>query len=139
MTVITPKIQSPASDDGAVLKADQPKRKLTHSEIVEHLRSKHRVSPEIQQLVEASRRKCERERDAFRAVARDIIEAFKQQMASALKLDLHAFAQIPDDVLDQLHAASQTAKALDGVPGTKINVTFTSEVTVNGVRVPDEE
>jgi hypothetical protein len=33
----------------------------------------------------------------------------------------------------------QTAKALEDVPGTKKTITFTSGVTVNGVRVPDGE
>ncbi|WP_426236774.1 hypothetical protein [Pararhizobium sp. DWP1-1-3] len=60
-------------------------------------------------------------------------------MATARKLDPHAFAQVPDDVLDQLYTATQTAKALVDVPGTKISFSFSSEVTVNGLRVPDAD
>ncbi len=122
-----------------VATAEQPAPRMALSELGEHLRNQHRQSPVWRELVEMSRRHHEAEVQAFRAVTRGIIEGFRQQMASALKLDLHALVQIPDDVLDQLHAASQTAKALEGIPGMKINVTFTSEVTVNGVRVPDEE
>ncbi len=119
--------------------SEQPKRKRTHAEIVEHLRSKHRVSPELQRLVEQNRRQFEGDREAFRAVAREIIGDAQKRLATALKLDPHAFAQVPDDVLDQLHKATQAAKALEEIPGTKINFSFSSEVTVNGLRVPDEE
>jgi hypothetical protein len=118
---------------------DQPKRKLTHAEIVEHLRNKHRVSPELQRLVEQNRRQHEGDRKAFRAVARDIIEDAQKRLATALRLDPHAFAQVPNDVLDQLHKATQAAKALQDIPGTKISFSFSSEVTVNGLRVPDED
>ncbi|MDW5314093.1 hypothetical protein [Rhizobium sp. PL01] len=118
---------------------DQPKRKRTGEEIVEHLRAKYRVSPEIQRLVEQTRRKHDGELKAFRAVARGIISDAQQRLATARKLDPSAFAQVPDEVLDKLYTATQTAKTLEEIPGTKINFSFSSEVTVNGLRVPDEE
>jgi len=114
------------------------KRKLSMPEIVEKLRSKHRLSPEVQQLVAQHRRRFEGERDAFHAVARGIIDDAQKRLATALSLDPKAFAQVPDDVLDQLLASNQIMKALEEVPGAKMHVSFTSEVTVNGVRVSDE-
>ncbi|ARM87360.1 hypothetical protein RHEC894_CH01020 [Rhizobium sp. CIAT894] len=90
----------------------------------------------LQKLVEQNRRHFEGQREAFRAIARDIIGNAQEQLATALKLEPAAFAQVPDDTLDRLLSASHAAKALEEIPGTQINITFTSELTVNGVSVP---
>lgn len=117
----------------------QPPRKMPAEDIPEFIRGKHRLSPAVQKIVDDNRRQHDEQSEVFRAVARDIIENAQKQLAMALKLNLDAFAQVPDDVLDHLFATSRTAKALEEVPGTKITVSFASEVTVNGIRVPDED
>ncbi|MBB2697941.1 UNVERIFIED_ORG: hypothetical protein GGI66_002601 [Rhizobium esperanzae] len=59
-------------------------------------------------------------------------------MASALKVDPRVCGQVPDYVVDQILAAGTAEKSLVSFPGAKVNVTFTSEATVNGIRLPDE-
>ncbi|MBY2941405.1 hypothetical protein HF264_17065 [Rhizobium leguminosarum] len=116
---------------------EQAKRKLSMSEIATSLRDNHRLSPELQQLVEQNRRQHEGERNAFRSVAQGIIGDFQKRIAAALKLDPQSFVQVPHDVIDGWFQTGGTATALAAVPGTKINIDFTSSVTVNGIPVPD--
>lgn len=97
------------------------------------------ISPEVQKLVEQNRRQHEGERDAFHSVARGIIGDFQKRMAALLKLDPQAFVQVPDDVIDRWFQTGGTATALVEVPGTKINIDFTSSITVNGIPEPDAE
>jgi methyl coenzyme M reductase beta subunit len=104
------------------------------SEIADHLRARQQPSATLQKLVDLNRQ----QRDEYRAVARSVIEGFQQQMATASKVDPRVFGQVPDYVVDQILAAGAAAKSLVSIPGAKVNVTFTSEVTVNGVRLPDE-
>jgi hypothetical protein len=118
--------------------SDQPKRKLTGPEIVESLRSKHRLSPALQQLVEVGRRKHEIDREALRAITNDFLARITAH-AATLRIDPSVITAFPNDVLDSTLSSLLTLKALGDVSGTKLTFSFISEVTVNGVRVPDDE
>ncbi|MBX4874443.1 hypothetical protein HJA89_16335 [Rhizobium bangladeshense] len=104
------------------------------SDISGHLRTRHQSSPTLQKLADQNRQ----QREEYRAVARGLIEGFQQQMAAAFKVDPRVFGQVPDFVVDQILATGTAAKSLVAIPGAQVNVTFTSEVTVNGVQLPDD-
>jgi hypothetical protein len=110
------------------------RKPIPAKDIPDFIRSGRHLSPALQRMLDENRRQIE----AHRTVFRDIIDGFHKQMATALKLDVRSFARVPDDVIDRLIADGVEARSLIDLPGTKINVSFTSEVTVNGVRLPDE-
>ena len=119
--------------------SEQQKRPMPMSEVAESLRRKHRLLPALQQIIAQNRRCYEREREAVRAITHDFIERMQTHVATSLKLDPGVVCQMPDEVIDGLLSSLATLKALEDIPGTKINIDFTSTVTVNGVPLPDEE
>ena len=130
----------PADDDATprVMSKEQTCPMPLHA-VAESLRRKHRLSPTLQQIIELNRRDHERERDAVRALTRGFTEHMRKYVETNLKLDPDMVCQIPDDVVDSLLSSLGTLKALEDIPGAKMTFSFKSEVTVNGVRIPDEE
>ena len=115
------------------------KRPIPLSELAEQLRNQHRLSPALQKIVAQNRRERDGQRETIRAFTRDFIKHVRRHIETDLKLDPAVICQIPDDVVDGLLSSFVTLKACEDIPGAKITFSITSEVTVNGVRVPDEE
>lgn len=117
---------------------EQPKRKPTHAEIAASLQAGRRLSPELRKLVSTGRQLHEREVATVRAITRGLFDHIRAH-AAALNIDPNMIVGMPDDAADSLLESLRTMKALEGVPGMKIMVNLTSEVTVNGFPVPKEE
>ncbi len=107
------------------------------SEIAEALHNRQRTS--AANIVAQAHLKLESDREAYRKLARDLIEGFNRKWANAFDLGPGAFAEIPAVVLDQMIASSRTQKKLASIPDAKISVSFASTVTVNGQPLPDDE
>jgi hypothetical protein len=115
-----------------------PKRKVPLSEMGAFIRSHHQLPAAVCELIEATRERHEGQREAVRATVRDINDGIAKLMASSLQIDPRAFVALPAD-LGNTASTMELWNALKEVPGAKISVTYTSEVTINGVRVPDED
>ncbi|MCQ1779148.1 hypothetical protein NOJ05_18245 [Neorhizobium galegae] len=110
-------------------------RRIPLNEIAAHLRTRRSLPPEMVRVVERSRADYE----AKHALVRGLIDTLYVNLGSALKVDPSAFAQVPADVIDQLIASGDAAKALTEFPKTEITIDFRSTVTINGVPIPDED
>jgi len=115
----------------------EPKRKIPMSEIPNFIRNRQRLSPTVRELIDAARQHHECQQEAFQPIVRDINEGFVKLMASTLKLEPQAFVAIPAH-LEKTAAMMRDWDAVKDIPGAKISITYTSEVTVNGIRIPDE-
>lgn len=124
-------------DMDAIVEADKSAEraaKVPMKDIPARIRNGSKLPPAVQKLADQNREHYERHHEAVRGFVQD----FYRQLERKFDLKPHAFAMASNDALEQLIANCITAQSLATLPDVKVNMSFTSEVTVNGNRVPDE-